>query len=141
MLHAPSRLVSLLSTTLLAAFLVVVPTPAQAAPLLGPCAELVTFDSDNDGWRFATVTASMAVVRSPAPVGWNATQGNPGGALSTTDPDGNWSEVWSPSLAANGYDTNYSNLIDGTIQFDYRNDTGIGYNLYLAVWSTTGERM
>ena len=141
MLHAPSRLVSLLSATLLAAFLVVVPTPAQAAPLLGPCAELITFDSDNAGWRFATVRANMTVVTGPTAVGWNATQGNPGGALGTTDPDGNWSEVWSPPLAANGYDTDYSNLIDGTIQFDYRNDTGIGYNLYLAVWNTTGERM
>ena len=141
MLHAPSRLISLLSATLLAALLVVVPSPAQAAPLVGPCADLITFDSTNEGWRFATVRADMTVVRGPEAVGWNATQGNPGGALGTTDPDGNWSEVWTPPLAANGYDTDYSNLIDGTIQFDYRNDTGIGYNLYLAVWSSTGQRM
>ncbi|GAA1511806.1 DUF7507 domain-containing protein [Nocardioides humi] len=108
-------------------------------PLIRDCAQPITFDTGNEGWRVATTTGGVTVVTPPAPSGWDATEGNPGGALRTNDLDSNWTEFWSPELLANGYTDDYTDLIGTTLRFDYRNDTGIGYNLYLGLRGTNGD--
>ncbi|WP_436697539.1 DUF7507 domain-containing protein [Nocardioides sp. BYT-33-1] len=107
-------------------------------PLVGDCATPITFDSDNEGWRVATISGANTVVIPPSGSGWDATGGNPDGALRTNDLDSNWTEFWSPALLANSFTDDYSALLGTTLRFDYRNDTGIGYNLYLALRGTNG---
>ncbi len=110
-------------------------------PILGSCANSFTFDGGNDGWRVATVTGAdgKTVVLAPAPVGWAATAGNPGGGLISDDLDSNFTEVWTPPLVASGHATDYTSYVSKTISFDYKNNTGIGFNVYLGVVGTNGQ--
>jgi uncharacterized repeat protein (TIGR01451 family)/LPXTG-motif cell wall-anchored protein len=115
--------------------------PSAAAapePLFQGCSSLVTFDSSNENWRAATTANGTTVVIPPQSVEWGANEGNPGGAVIEDDLDGNWTELWTPELAANGYSTDYSFALGGTLQFDYRNDTGIGVDVYMGVVGANG---
>ncbi|WP_418057500.1 sortase domain-bontaining protein [Pimelobacter simplex] len=112
---------------------------AEHRDLFGACGQPVTFDADNGGWRVATTDSGTTTVLPPAASGWLAGAGNPGGALRTTDLDGNWTEFWSPDLTAGDYTQDYSSLAGKTLQFDYRNNTGIGYDIYLAIRGTNGQ--
>lgn len=121
------------------------PAPATVAigeRLFGECADLVTFDSGPESWRVAsTSNGTTPNAGFPDPIGWSATEGNPGGALTTNDVDGTWTEIWSPELAANGFTADYSFLDGELMQFDYRNDTGIGFNLYLSIRGNNGDQI
>jgi uncharacterized repeat protein (TIGR01451 family) len=108
-------------------------------PLVDDCATPITFSTDNEAWRVATTTNGSTVMLPPAPSPWDAAGGNPGGALRTDDLDGQWTEFWSPELLANSYTDDYTALLGTTLRFDYRNDTGIGYNLYLGLRGTNGD--
>ena len=110
-------------------------------PILGSCTNSFTFDTGNNGWRVATVAGAngKTVVLQPAPVGWAATAGNPGGGLISDDLDSNFTEVWTPPLVASGYATDYSSYLGKGISFDYKNNTGIGFNVYLGVVGTNGQ--
>jgi LPXTG-motif cell wall-anchored protein/uncharacterized repeat protein (TIGR01451 family) len=109
-------------------------------PIFGTCSQLSTFDTGNAGWRFATTNVGGLSIRSqPRPVGWQATVGNPGGALIDNDPDAGWSELWTPALDASGYTTDYGFTIGSTVAFDYRNNTGIDYNIYMSVVGANGS--
>ena len=116
-------------------------TFVQGPPVLGSCENVFTFDSNNAGWRVATVKGAdgKTVVLAPAPVGWAANAGNPGGGLINDDLDSNFTEVWTPPLVASGYATDYSSYLGKRISFDYKNNTGIGYNVYLGVVGTNGQ--
>jgi len=114
-------------------------TDGDGSGLFLGCSDLTTFDNGADGWRFATVTQGVTVNGSyPVAAGWDANEGNPGGALHATDPDSTWSEIWTPAFSD---PADFTDLIGEVVQFDYRNDTGIGYNLYLAVWSDDGDKI
>jgi len=108
-----------------------------APPLFLGCSALIDFDEGNQGWRAAT-TDGVNVISAPVAVGWTATEGNPGGALVSDDLDGNWTELWTPPLAANGYATDYSFATGTDLQFDYRNTTGIGYDVYVTLAGANG---
>ncbi|MDQ4053273.1 MAG: GEVED domain-containing protein [Actinomycetota bacterium] len=119
------------------------PTTFDAGdPIIGGCSDLVTFDSDNESWRAATVSGSNGkdVALQPQSVEWGANAGNPGGAVIEDDlQGGTFTELWTPALLVNGYATDYTPLIGETLQFDYRNTTGIGINVYMGVVGPNGE--
>ncbi|WP_309127131.1 GEVED domain-containing protein [Microbacterium sp.] len=113
-------------------------TFVQGAPIFLSCSALTTFDEDNGGWRAATTARGTSVVMQPRPVEWSATAGNPGGAIIEDDLDGNWTELWTPPLVASGYATDYSASAGENIQFDYRNDTGVSYDVYVGIVGANG---
>ena len=110
-------------------------------PILGDCNTRTTFDQGNLGWRVATVAGANGTqtVLQPRAVGWGATAGNPGGGLIEDDLDSNYTEMWTPPLVSSGYGTDYSSYIGKTISFDYKNNTGIGLNVYLGVIGANGS--
>ncbi|MFD5214162.1 GEVED domain-containing protein [Microbacterium sp. NPDC058345] len=113
-------------------------TFVQGAPIFLSCSALTTFDENNAGWRAATTARGTSVVMQPRPVEWSADAGNPGGAIIEDDLDGNWTELWTPPLVANGYATDYSTAIGQSVQFDYRNDTGVSYDVYVGIVGANG---
>lgn len=121
------------------------PAPATVTigeRLFGQCADLVTFDSGPESWRVASTTnGTTPNAGYPQPIGWSASEGNPGGTLTTNDVDGQWTEIWSPELASNGFTADYSFLDGELMQFDYRNDTGIDFNLYLSIRGNNGDQI
>lgn len=108
-------------------------------PLFFGCSNRVTFDNDNENWRVATTRNGTITVMPPQPVEWQPNAGNPGGAVIEDDLDTNWTELWTPELAANGYSTDYSFAIGGLLQFDYRNNTGIAYDVYMGIVGANGS--
>ncbi|WP_345893921.1 GEVED domain-containing protein [Nocardioides sp. TF02-7] len=114
-------------------------TYVQGPPIFLGCSTLVSFDDGNAGWRAATTRNGTEVVQAPQPVGWAPDAGNPGGAVIEDDIDGNWTELWTPLLAAYGYATDYSFAVGESLQFDYRNNTGIGYDVYVGVVGANGS--
>src|SRR5690606_11770411 len=65
--------------------------------------------------------------------------GNPGGGLVERDLDGNWTELWTPPLAQSGYATDYSFAIGENVSFDYKNDTGIDYDICMGIVGANGS--
>lgn len=112
---------------------------APSNPLFFGCSRLITFDAGPEEWR-ANSTKNGQLYAEFGVAGWTAGDGNPGGAIQSDDLDGQWSELWTPPLAANGYDTDYRFAIGSDLQFDYRNNTGIGYDVYVAVQGADGAR-
>ncbi|GAA4427248.1 hypothetical protein GCM10023169_26970 [Georgenia halophila] len=110
-----------------------------APPIFLGCSNLVTFDEDNAGWRAATTVRGDEIQMQPQPVEWGADAGNPGGGLIEDDLDGQWTELWTPELAANGYTTDYSFAIGESLQFDYRNNTGIDVDVYVGIVGANGS--
>lgn len=110
-------------------------------PLFFDCSALATFDTGNEGWRVATTTEGFIIILPPAPIDWVPDEGNPDGAIVSDDLDGGWTEVWTPELAANGIATDYSGAVGDSLQFDYRNDTGIDYDVYVAIKGANGDRI
>ena len=115
------------------------PVTVAGTPIFLGCSDLVTFDTGNENWRAATTDNGTTVILAPQPVEWGATAGNPGGAVIEDDLDGNWTELWTPVLGANGFTSDYSFALGQMLQFDYRNNTGISYNIYVAIRGVNGD--
>jgi uncharacterized repeat protein (TIGR01451 family) len=112
----------------------------QGPPIFFGCSALVTFDEGPEGWRALSTTNGNTVNVDYGSVNWSATEGNPGGVAWSEDLDGQWSEMWTPPLgvAPNYYATDYTSAIGENLQFDYRNTTGIQYNVYVALKGKNG---
>ena len=111
-------------------------------PILGDCNtayDLRPGQPGTGGPQLSPVANGTQTVLQPRPVGWGATAGNPGGGLIEDDLDSNYTEMWTPPLVASGYATDYSSYIGKTISFDYKNNTGIGLNVYLGVIGANGS--
>ena len=115
------------------------PVTVAGTPIFLGCSDLVTFDTGNENWRAATTDNGTTVILAPQPVEWGAAAGNPGGAVIEDDLDGNWTELWTPVLGANGFTSDYSFALGQMLQFDYRNNTGISYNIYVAIRGVNGD--
>ncbi|MFT4188872.1 MAG: GEVED domain-containing protein [Aeromicrobium sp.] len=115
-------------------------------PLFGGCSDLITFDdeAESETWRRATVEQDGVTISIPEEsVDWVDDEGNPAPSIYSADLEGGtWTEVWTPEFAENGYSSDFSFLDDPSevLQFDYLNDTGIGFNIYVAVVGNNGER-
>lgn len=100
-------------------------TPAVAAEgdkLLFGCSPS-TFDTDAEGWRVASVRNDdgVTVKDEPRVSGWADFDGLPPGALRNPDLSGSsFTEIWSPDLAAAGFDTDYAEVAGRSLSFDYR---------------------
>jgi hypothetical protein len=116
----------------------IVPLNFSPIPGLGTCS-LETFDTSSKNWRNKSTTNGITVNADYGIATWNATEGNPGGTIKDTDRDGQWQELWTPDLTANNYSSDYSSLIGKSISFDYKNNTGVAYNIYVAVKGTNGQ--
>lgn len=128
------------------------------APLITPFKDrinscgLITFDSNSEGFRAATITFSgtnynaftIPPQSAPYPTSlprfnWQSS-GNPGGSIFTNDLDGQWTIFTTPDL---GTDTNFSFLNSKSLTFDYKNDTGIGgaYDFWVALVGKNGNKV
>ncbi len=112
---------------------------APSNPLFFGCSRFVTFDDGPEKWR-AMTTQNEELLGDFGVAGWTPDEGNPDGAIKSDDLDNQWSEFWTPPLAVNGYDTDYRFAIGGELQFDYRNNTGIDVDVYVAARGVNGER-
>jgi uncharacterized repeat protein (TIGR01451 family) len=113
---------------------------------------LITFDSNSEGFRAATITDNgtnyNAFTISPqsAPYANGARKfewqsiGNPGGSIFTDDLDGQWTIFTTPDF---GTDTNFSFLNSKSLTFDYRSDTGISgtYDFWVALVGKNGQKV
>ncbi|MFT4298931.1 MAG: hypothetical protein QM597_04750, partial [Aeromicrobium sp.] len=125
--------------------------PAEATlevgdPLFGGCSNLVTFDTEEESetWRRATVDQDGVTINiAEQPVEWVEDEGNPAPSIYSPDlQGGTWTEVWTPDFASNGYSSDFSFMDDPSeiLQFDYLNDTGIGFNIYVSIVGANDER-
>ena len=112
-------------------------TFVPGAPIFNSCLERYTFDSNNQDWRAGTILNGNEIQFGPKPAPWSATAGNPGGGIIENDL-GAWTEFWTPTFVDHGFTTDYSSQIGKTIEFDYKNNTGIGVNIYMSVWGANG---
>ena len=102
--------------------------PAQAAEddrLLFGCSAS-GFETDNQGWRVASVwnNDGVSIKDAVRPSGWTATDGLPPGSLRNPDLSGSsFTEIWTPEFTANGFDSDYSDVIGRSLSFDYKEET------------------
>lgn len=114
-------------------------TPASAAvdgPLIA-CDRAVTFDSSNEEWRQRSTSTGFNVFADHGLATFVDSDGQPPGAVQVNDEDSQWMELVSPELSSG---TDHSFLNHNTVTFDYKNNTGVDYDLYVAVEGNNGER-
>lgn len=118
-------------------------TIEDGEPLFFACNEYITFGDQDaaEQWRRRTTTDGFTQHHSADNMNWAAEGGNPGGHLWSEDWEGgSITEMLTPELAANGYETDYGFADGEALQFDYRNEAGIEFPVYAAVEGANGER-
>ena len=105
-------------------------TIEDGEPLFFACNEYITFGDQDaaEQWRRRTTTDGFTQHHSADNMNWAAEGGNPGGHLWSEDWEGgSITEMLTPELAANGYETDYGFADGESLQFDYRNEAGIEF--------------
>lgn len=122
-----------------------VPSPALSKstatlPKIIEACALITFSASSEGWLNKSTVNGFAPFTDHGTATWDATEGNPGGTIKDTDRDADWQELQTPPLAANGYDTDNSDLLGKDILFDYKTSTGVTFDIYMAMQGANGSR-
>ena len=108
-----------------------------ASPVHATVISSSTFDTDSEGWSVADWNSTASSIVGTYPVTYNASGGNPGGYISSTDPSGNDFRFAAPMKFLGDQTAAYG----GSLQLDMFDQSQPTVSSYLVTLTGAGLRL